>query len=102
MHAAAMWEHLGGSPKYKVWDLCMTLEPLIALQARLDAYGAMLPVQAGAFVMIIDQCLCHSLKQTLACVTAWLVESRIPQAVLLSLLPKHSSCNHTNMSVDSM
>ncbi len=42
------WE--GHSPKYKVWDLCMTLEPLIDLQARLDAYGAMLPLQAGAFV----------------------------------------------------
>ncbi len=28
----------------------MTLEPLIDLQARLDAYGAMLPLQAGAFV----------------------------------------------------
>ena len=54
----SIWE--GHSPKYKVWDLCMTLEPLIALQARLDAYGAMLPVQAGAFVMILIN----------ACVTA--------------------------------
>ena len=61
----------------------MTLEPLLDLQARLDAYGAMLPLQAGAFVN--------------ACVIAWLVESLIPQAVLLnllSLLPEHSSCKH--------
>ena len=76
------WDH---SPKHKVWDLCVTLEPLLDLQARLDAYGAMLPLQAGAFVN--------------ACVIAWLslVESLIPQAVLLnllSLLPEHSSCKH--------
>ena len=79
------WE--GHPPGYNVRDLCITLQPLIDLQARLDACGAMLPLQAGAFVN--------------ACVTAWLVESLInaliPQAVLLNLLnllPKHCSCNH--------
>ncbi len=59
----------------------MTSEPLLDLQARLDAYEAMLPVQAGAFVN--------------ACVTAWLVESLIPQAVLLNLLNLlPANCNH--------
>ena len=60
----------------------MTLEPLLGVLARLDAYEAMLPVQAGSFVN--------------ACITAWLADALImmPKAVLLNLLPKHSSCNH--------
>ena len=74
------WE--GHPPKYKVWDLCMTLEPLLGLQARPDAYEAMLPVQAGSCVN--------------ACITAWLADSLMPapKAALLNLLPKLCSCNH--------
>jgi hypothetical protein len=59
----------------------MTLEPLIDLQARLEQ--CCLYKQVHLSWLLLN-----------ACVTAWLVESLVPQAVLLSLLPKHSSCNH--------
>jgi hypothetical protein len=75
------WE--GHPAIYKVWDVCKAFDPLLDLQARLDAYGAMLPLQAGPFVN--------------ACVTAWLADSLMPKAVLLiplNLLPKHTSYNH--------
>jgi len=45
---------------YKVWDLGDSLEPLPDMQAELDAYQTLRPLQASvsARVSLLDQCRC--------------------------------------------
>ena len=42
---------------YKVWDLGDSLEPLLEMQAELDAYQTLCPLQASVSASLLHQCM---------------------------------------------